>query len=337
MTRRPLAAAWAEAPAKVNLGLAVTGRRGDGYHELRSVFLRLALHDHLEVRPAADPAGADELVVEGDLGLPVRDNLILRAVAQLRAVARLRAVAQLRAVADPRGSTDQPLPALRFRLDKHVPAAAGLAGGSSDAATAIALAAGAWGLPLDPASLLEVAGRVGADVSFFTAGHGAALVSGIGEIVEPLPEAWPPAGVLLVTPADRLATAAVFAEFDRGARRAGATSATSSQLIERLADALRGGLDGPALATLATGLREANDLWPAATRLSAGLSPARDALERSLGCPTLLTGSGPTLLAVYPSPEVATEAAARLEQDRPPALRGATILATSSSTRGGSS
>ena len=185
-------------------------------------------------------------------------------------------------------------------------------------------------------ALQEAAGRVGADVPFFTAGHAAALVSGVGEIVEPLPEAWPPAGLLLVTPADRLATAAVFAAYDRGAPPAGASTATAVEPVERLADALRGGLDGAALAMLAADLRDANDLWPAATRLSAGLAPARDALERSIGRAALLTGSGPTLLAVYPSPEAATAAAAHLEQDRPPALRGATILATSSSTRGGS-
>ena len=329
-TRRPLLAAWAEAPAKVNLGLAITGRREDGYHRLRSVFLRLALHDHLEVRAAADSRGADELVVEGDPGLPVHDNLVLRAAASLRATAHPRGVE------DRPGAAEPSLPALRFRLDKHIPAAAGLAGGSSDAAAALALAAGAWGLPSDRATLLEVAGRLGADVPFFVAAHGAALVSGVGEVIEPLPEPWPPPGVLLVTAAERLSTAAVFAEFDRGAAPPGVDAPGTEAMVEHLAVALRSGLDGAVLADLADGLRDANDLWPAAARLSPSLTTAREALESILGRAVLLTGSGPTLLAVYPSLEAATSAAAELEQARPPALRGATILATSGSSRGGS-
>ena len=329
-TGRALVAAWAEAPAKVNLGLAITGRREDGYHRLRSVFLRLALHDHLEVRTAADSRGQDELVIEGDPGLSVHDNLVLRAAACLRAAQ------DLRAAEDRRGSADRPLPALRFRLDKHIPAAAGLAGGSSDAAAALALAAEAWGLSPDRDALLEVAGRLGADVPFFAAAHGAALVSGVGEVIEPLPQPWPPPGVLLFTAAERLSTAAVFAEFDRGAALPRGDAAGSAAMVERLAVALRGGLDGAALADLADELRDANDLWPAAARLSPGLTPAREALESRLDRAVLLTGSGPTLLAVYPSLEAATSAASEIERDRPPALRGATILATSGSSRGGS-
>jgi 4-diphosphocytidyl-2-C-methyl-D-erythritol kinase len=233
------------------------------------------------------------------------------------------------------------LPALRFRLDKHIPAAAGLAGGSSDAAAALALAAGAWGLSPDRGALLELAGRLGADVPFFAAAHGAALVSGVGEVIEPLPEPWPPPGVLLVTAAERLSTAAVFAEFDReaappGGHAARSDAAGADAMVEHVAVALRRGLDGAALAGLADGLRDANDLWPAAARLSPGLTAAREALESILGRAVLLTGSGPTLLAIYPSLEAAAEAATHLEQDRPSALRGATILATSSSTRGGS-
>ena len=229
------------------------------------------------------------------------------------------------------------MPALRFRLDKHIPAAAGLAGGSSDAAAALALAAGAWGLSPDRAALLEVAGRLGADVPFFVAAHGAALVSGVGEVIEPLPEPWPPPGVLLVTAAERLSTAAVFAEFDRGAVPPGVARRRARKPWSSTWRSLcRSGLDGAVLADLADGLRDANDLWPAAARLSPSLTTAREALESILGRAVLLTGSGPTLLAVYPSLEAATAAAAELEQDRPPALRGATILATSGSSRGGS-
>jgi 4-diphosphocytidyl-2-C-methyl-D-erythritol kinase len=251
----------------------------------------------------------------------VHDNLVLRAAASLRAAG---------------GAAEPSLPALRFRLDKHIPAAAGLAGGSSDAAAALALAAGAWGLPSDRAKLLAVAGRLGADVPFFVAARGAALVSGVGDVIEPLPEPWPPPGVLLVTAAERLSTAAVFAEFDRGAAPPGVDAPGTEAMVEHLAVALRSGLDGAVLADLADGLRDANDLWPAAARLSPSLTTAREALESVLGRAVLMTGSGPTLLAVYPSLEAATSAAAELEQARPPALRGATILATSGSSRGGS-
>ena len=107
--------------------------------------------------------------------------------------------------------------------------------------------------------------------------------------------------------------------------------------VQALAAALRSGLDGAALASLAPTLRDANDLWPAASRRSPGLAEARDALESRLGRPVLLTGSGPTLLAVYPSMAAAGSAAIDLERDRPSVLRDATITATSSSPRGGSS
>ena len=185
----------ADAHAKINLALAVTGVRDDGYHTLRSVFLRLALHDRLKVE--LDPDGAtDSLEVEGEIKAS-DDNLVLRAASHLRA------------------AIDPTLPALRFQLRKRVPAAAGLGGGSSDAASAIDLALAAWGVRLHPAERLGAALRVGADVPFFTVGHAASLVEGIGEHVVALPAPAPPPGIMLITPRERLSTAAVFAEYDR--------------------------------------------------------------------------------------------------------------------------
>jgi 4-diphosphocytidyl-2C-methyl-D-erythritol kinase len=101
--------------------------------------------------------------------------------------------------------------------------------------------------------------------------------------------------------------------------------------VEALAAALRSGLDGAALADQATRLRDANDLWPPASRLCPRLVEARDALEARLARPVLLTGSGPTLVAVYPSVAVAADASRDLDRDRPAVLRDATITATSSS------
>ena len=294
--------------AKLNLALAVTGRRADGYHTLRSVFLALQLHDELEAELARAHSSVDELVVDGDADTPVATNLVLRAAALLRETAR------------------QSLPALRFRLTKRIPVAAGLGGGSSDAAAALDLAAELWGLELEPRDRLVMALQLGADVPFFAAGHTVALVDGIGEGLEPLPAPTSPAGVLLVTPAARLSTAAVFAEFDRDPPQPLAGAGP----VDRLRLAFRGGLDGSGIAKALAQPPEANDLWAAARRLAPELPSLRDRLSRFLARPVLLTGSGPTLFAVYPSGAAAAAAAAALTADRAGQLAGATIIATTS-------
>lgn len=305
----------ARAPAKLNLALAVTGRRTDGYHTLRSVFVRLALHDDLTVEVAADGDGSDLLVVAGEERVSARDNLVLHAAAGLREL------------------TGRPLPALRFRLVKRIPVAAGLAGGSSDAAAALELAARAWGLRMDPAEVQALGLRLGADVPFFAAGHGIALVEGIGEGIEPLPDLASRAGILLLAAAHRLATTDVFAAYDRQPRAGNAADVVAAGL----AASLRAGLDAPTLAAMAPRLREANDLWAPATLLWPGLAQIRDALEQALGRPVMLTGSGPTLFAIYPSGTAASAAADALRQRLPVRLEGAAIIATSTMARGGTS
>lgn len=298
----------AEAHAKINLALAITGTRDDGYHELRSVFLRLALHDRLEVELDPD-APADHLEVEGE-HVAVDDNLVLRAASQLRA------------------AIDPALPSLRFGLRKRIPAAAGLGGGSSDAAAAIDLALAAWGVRLHPAERLGAALRVGADVPFFTAGHPASLVEGIGEHVTPLPSLEPAAGILLVTPRERLSTTEVFAEYDR------MPGAGALERVDEVVSLLREGVDGMTLAATTAMLRDANDLWPPAQRLLPGLAAIRELVSRIIGHAVLLTGSGPTLVAVYPSEAAATRAAVSLGASAAPELEGATIISTSTTARG---
>ena len=304
----------AEAAAKVNLALAVTGLRDDGYHTLRSVFVRLTLHDELEVTEAPPDAG-DSLVVDGPYAVPVEHNLVLRAVSHLREV------------------IGEGLPPLHFRLTKRVPAAAGLGGGSSDAATAMDLALMRWGVRLHPAERHEAALRIGADVPFFSAGHSAALVHGIGEGLQPLPAPAPPAGLLLITPTERLSTEAVFAELDRQPP----SSRDAVAEVDALAGLLREVVDGGTLASTAAQLRDANDLWLPASQLSPSLTAARESCEAALGGPVMFTGSGPTLFAVYPSEAAASRAADQLQWERLAELEDATVIATSTSPNGGRS
>ena len=177
---------------------------------------------------------------------------------------------------------------------------------------------------MDRQQLLGLALRLGADVPVFVAGHGAALVDGSGDGLEPLPLPSTAAGLLLVTPRHRLATATVFAELDsRSIEPFAADEAT-----ELLVAALRSGIDGTALAGLASALRDANDLWAPAARRSEQLAAARGDLEASLQRPMLLSGSGPTLFAIYPSQQAAASAAATLELDRTAALAGAVVNVT---------
>ena len=175
----------APAPAKINLGLVVGPTRADGRHELLTVYQRLALADRIELGPG------DGLHVDGFAG----DTLVRGALAALAE----RAAAE---------------PAWHVRIEKRVPVAAGLGGGSSDAATALRLANDTLAAPLPPPALHELAATLGADVPFFLA-DGPQLGSGDGTTLAPvdLPQDF---WVVLIVPhgAEKPSTASVYAAFD---------------------------------------------------------------------------------------------------------------------------
>ena len=272
------------APAKLNLTLAVVGRREDGFHDLHSVFVPLALADRLSLAPARPDAGEDTLHVTGFDAGPVEANLVLRAIAAARA-----------AVGE--GPGRPATPALAARLDKHIPVAAGLGGGSSDAAAAFDGALEAWGAELDSERRLRAAASIGSDVPFFLRGV-PALVEGRGERLTPLKGVHGHPGILLVTPSIAVRTPDVFSVFD-GIRASGDGSIRMS--AEHLAQELGNGLSGTDLIARAGVLASANDLLPAALLVAPGLVGVKRALTRTLTRAVGLSGSGPTLWTLYPS------------------------------------
>lgn len=287
------------APAKLNLTLAVVGRRDDGFHDLHSVFVPLALHDVLTVAPAGT-TGADTLHVTGLDAGPSDGNLVLRAIAAARA-----------AVGE--GPGRPATPPLAARLEKRIPVAAGLGGGSSDAAAAIDAALDAWGAAdaLDADRRHAVAASVGSDAPFFLTGR-PALVEGRGERVTPLKGIHGHPGILIVTPAVAVRTPDVFAVFDgshAGSGGDGSVRMTSAHLAQELGN----GLSATDLVARAGVLASANDLLPAAALVAPGLVQVRRALTRLLGRPIGLSGSGPTLWTLYPSLGEADSAAATIE------------------------
>lgn len=287
------------APAKLNLTLAVVGRRDDGYHALHSVMVPLALADRLSFAPL--PAGEDTVHVTGFDPGPIDDNLAVRAVRAAR-----EAVAPQRL----------PAPPLAIRLEKRIPVAAGLAGGSSDAAAALDGALEAWAADLPDERRIQVAAGLGSDVPFFLV-HGPALVEGRGERVTRLhgvrahaDERLVMPGVLLVTPAVPAHTADVFAAWSGGAMGEPGVARRTS---EHFASEFGSGLTPRALMERAGVLASANDLLPAAAVVVPGLVALRRGLARLLARPIGLSGSGPTLWALYPSLESAASAAAAVD------------------------
>jgi len=284
------------APAKLNLTLAVGPRRPDGFHDLHSVMVPLVLADRLAVGPAL--GSKDSLHVSGDDSSPRPDDLVLRGFEAARVAAR-RAT----------GPSADLFP-LAARLEKHIPVAAGLAGGSSDAAAAIDGALQAWGIELPHEELIAAAASVGSDVPFFFA-DGPALVEGRGDRVTRL--AAPlgnPIGVLLVTAGLGVSTTAAFRRFDEGGEATPADQRSTHLTSEHLAHELRTGLRATDLVARAGVLTTANDLVNATALLVPELRTFRRALARRLGRAVGQSGSGPTLWALYPSLSTA-EAAAR--------------------------
>ena len=262
-----------QAPAKLNLCLYLGRPREDGLHELCSLFEPLALADRLLVTEAE----CDEVVCPGVEG----ENLAARALAALRE----------------RGWSRPPL---RIEIEKRTPVAAGLGGGSADAAAVLRLAAG------EVADLEQIAAALGADVpSQLT--PALALVSGAGEGVELLPGPVEHA-VVLLPDGGGLSTAAVFAEADR--LGLGRPAAELEELAGQLRDAAGAGSSPLAYAELLV-----NDLEPAARSLRPGIGDALGAL-RDAGAPlALLTGSGPTAFGLFPDLAAARKAAELLDRD----------------------
>ncbi len=269
------------APAKLNLCLFLGPRREDGLHELCSLFEPLALADSLEIAESE----RDEVLCPGVEG----ENLAARALAALR-------------------DAGWKAPALRIAIEKRVPVAAGLGGGSADAAAVLRLARGEFPGQWTGKSpdLPAIAARLGADVPS-QLNPAPALVRGAGERIEPLP-APPPHAALLLPDGGGLSTAAVFAEADRlGLGRGGAEL---EALAGRLREAAGGGASPLDYAELL-----ANDLEPAARSLRPEIGAALDAL-RDAGAPlALLTGSGPTAVGLFPAIEDARAAAERIDRD----------------------
>lgn len=297
MSLQPLRAL---APAKINLGLFVGPVREDGRHLLVTVMQSISLADELTLstleRAAERRAGggaADRLICPGVEG-PPEENLAMRA---LRAFRR---------------DLHWDAPPLSLSIAKRVPVAAGLGGGSGDAAAALRLAALASKLG-DAATLERIAAGLGADVPAQVQ-PGRWLASGAGERLHELP-APAPFGVVVLPSVHALSTAAVYRELDRqGALR---SAAELHELEVKMRGALAGG------AALPPGALLGNDLQAPALSLCPQIEEALEEAREAGADAALLSGSGPTVLGLFGGAEGtgrAREAALRLSGRHPAAI-----------------
>jgi 4-diphosphocytidyl-2-C-methyl-D-erythritol kinase len=282
------AAIQRQARAKVNLSLRVTGRRPDGYHELDGLTAFAEAGDLVTVQDAEDLsleivgpyAGSLSAVTVPDE--PATENLVLRAA---------------RALAQATGRT----PRARIVLDKQLPVAGGLGGGSADAAAALHALCQLWGVEPTPARLAEIGLQLGADVPVCLHGY-AAFVSGIGERLGPAPHL-PEAYLLLANPGVELSTGAVFKALD------GQTSGPAARWDAPPRDA------GALAQHLA---RDGNDLEGPARRICPEIDAVLSALAGRPGCLIArMSGSGASCYGLFADAASAEAAAAQLAADQP--------------------
>jgi 4-diphosphocytidyl-2-C-methyl-D-erythritol kinase len=271
------------ASAKINLGLFVGPlREQDGRHELVSVMQSISLADELTLELAPE-AQRDELVCPG-VPTPWEDNLAMRALAAFRRVSGWDAAP------------------VRLQVDKRVPVAAGLGGGSADAAAALRLAAAASGLG-DRDMLLSIAATLGADVSAQVS-PGRWLARGAGELLRALPSPRVAFGVLVLPDAEPLSSAAVYGELDR--RKALRGGAELERLAAELEEALVEGQPLPSADLIA------NDLQAPALALCPSIAVSLARAQAAGAQAAIVSGSGPTVLGLYDRPDEAQRAAQAL-------------------------
>lgn len=253
------------APAKINLALHLRRRRPDGYHDLETVFAFTAFGDSLHAVPAAElsltvTGGFADAAGAGD------DNLVLRAARALAAAAGVTA-------------------GVALTLDKQIPVAAGLGGGSADAAAALRLLVRLWGLDWTAAQLELLAAGLGADVPACVQSR-TCFGSGRGDVLTPWPDDLAGGAVLLVNPRVAVPTGPVFAGWDR-IDRSGITEGTPL-----------------------TALR--NDMTAAAVAIAPVIGDVLAALAVTQPVLARMSGSGATCLALYADAASRDAAAASL-------------------------
>jgi 4-diphosphocytidyl-2-C-methyl-D-erythritol kinase len=271
------------APAKINLALHVVGQRPDRYHELETLVVFADLCDELE----AELAPADRLTITGPFATGLgsgETNLVTRAIRAFRSRWPGRVA-----------------PGLAVTLRKNLPVAAGLGGGSADAAAALRLMAGLAPTPPGLTELMEVAEGLGADVPMCLIGR-PSVVTGIGERVAPLTD-FPPCHVVLVNPLVPVVTADVFRRLDNH----------RNPVLPRLPDPLT----RPAqLGIWLEGTR--NDLEPAAIGLVPAIGELIERMRTLPGCMLArMSGSGATVFGLFGSGALAHQAAHDLRSTHP--------------------
>lgn len=277
------------AHAKINLYLHVTGRRDDGYHLLDSLAVFAGAADELRLEQGTGRGGHVALRIEGTFAPGLQDdcadNLIVRAGALLRAHVGPDAARHL---------TD-----VDIVLRKELPVASGIGGGSADAAAALRLLLGAWGLSISRTDLMALATRLGADVPVCL-DQMPARMEGIGEELTPAP-ILPPCGMMLVNCGQSVSTPQVFKS-----RAPGFTPrADLPARWDTLADMVR---------DLSV---QTNDLQDAACTICPEITTVLDALRAAPGCRLArMSGSGATCFALFDSPQAALAAVPAVRQGK---------------------
>lgn len=270
------------APGKVNLFLRVIGRRPDDYHNVQTLVAPIGLADKVRVHAFADPGMfrtlSLSLEVTGDpaltRGVPVDEtNLVLRAARRLAEATGVRGFAE-------------------FVLDKAVPPAAGLGGGSADAAAALRSLNELWGCGLDASALREVGASVGSDVPALLAG-GPAVARGRGELVESAVA--PGFEWVVVTFSFSVSTAQAFGWWDEDA---GPTGPDPARLLGWLRASAAPGMAGRTRERLRSLMY--NDLQGPVMRRHPQIQEARDRLVAAGAVAALMCGSGPSVAAILP-------------------------------------
>ena len=265
------------AHAKINLDLRVLGTRPDGYHELRTVFQSIALHDLVDCIPRPGP-----LAIECDAaGVPLdQSNLVWRAASAL-----WRALRRTGPVRD-----------VLIRLHKRIPIQGGLGGGSADAAATMLALAKVWRVPVRPNQLVDLATTIGSDVAFFLSGGGTALGLGRGDEIYPLtdmPRHW----IVLLVPGFGVSSSDAYEWYD-AERDSGLAALREAQYVP-----------GPWPSRAAQMI---NDLEAPIARHHLEIDQMKLALRRSGALAAAMSGSGSTVFGLFQKRREAVDAVARL-------------------------